>query len=67
VTRDELEGLGMSDRELEDAYLQVAAERFDSRVQIERLRGPDSPELQLARRDMYEEVMTAWYRDPGLP
>lgn len=67
MTREELEVLGMSDRELDDAYLQVAAEQFDSRVQIERLRGPDSPELQLARRDRYEQVMSTWYRDPGLP
>lgn len=66
MTRDELESLGMSDRELIDEVRRQAGDT-KSRANPVKLSGVDTPEKQIARRQMFEVTMLALYSDPGIP
>ena len=67
MTREQLEGLGLTDQELTDEYHRIFAGEFVGRVKKISLRGKDTRDRQGLRGTLYGLVAESWFRDPGLP
>lgn len=65
MTREELEGFGLTDRELTRSLREALVDRFDRRVTVSEIKG-DEEEDQWQRASMFQELTRLWYSSPGL-